>query len=67
VSGALVTGTLDHYFANQAFPYAVALFWLYAAALVSASRSGSPVPGKREPERAAPTRPAAVGAHRPAM
>jgi hypothetical protein len=36
-SGALLTGLLDHYFANQAFPHAVALFWLYAAALVSAS------------------------------
>jgi O-antigen ligase len=34
-TGALVTGLLDHYFANQAFPHAVALFWLYAAALVS--------------------------------
>jgi O-antigen ligase len=38
VTAALVTGLLDHYFANQAFPHAVALFWLYAAALVSASR-----------------------------
>jgi hypothetical protein len=37
-SGALATGVLDHYFANQAFPHAVALFWLYAAALVAASR-----------------------------
>ncbi|HEY3064045.1 MAG TPA: O-antigen ligase family protein [Chloroflexota bacterium] len=38
LSGALVTGLLDHYFANQAFPHAVALFWLYAAALVQAAR-----------------------------
>jgi polysaccharide biosynthesis protein PslJ len=38
LSGALVAGLLDHYFANQAFPHAVALFWLYAAALVSASK-----------------------------
>ena len=38
LSGALVTGLLDHYFANQAFPHAVALFWLYTAALVQASR-----------------------------
>jgi O-antigen ligase len=52
VTAALVTGLLDHYFANQAFPHAVALFWLYAAALVSASRlcshvtcSGRPPPG----------------------
>jgi hypothetical protein len=37
LSGALVTGLLDHYFANQAFPHAVALFWLYAAALIAAS------------------------------
>jgi O-antigen ligase len=39
LSGALVTGLLDHYFANIAFPHAVALFWLYAAAL---SRSTQP-------------------------
>jgi hypothetical protein len=37
LSGALVAGTQDHYFANDAFPHAVALFWLYAAALVTAS------------------------------
>lgn len=41
VSGAVVTGLLDQYFANQAFPHAVALFWLYAAAL---SRGGELVP-----------------------
>jgi len=40
LSGALVAGMLDQYFANQAFPHAVALFWLYAAALVAASRLG---------------------------
>jgi polysaccharide biosynthesis protein PslJ len=39
VSAALVTGLLDHYFANQAFPHAVALFWLYAAALVAAAQA----------------------------
>jgi O-antigen ligase len=39
-SGALVTGLLDHYFANEAFPHAVALFWLYAAVLVSCARLG---------------------------
>ena len=39
VSAALVTGLLDHYFANQAFPHAVALFWLYAAALVAAAQT----------------------------
>jgi len=38
LSGALVAGLLDQYFANLAFPHAVALFWLYAAALVAASR-----------------------------
>jgi polysaccharide biosynthesis protein PslJ len=37
LSGALVAGLLDHYFANQAFPHAVALFWLYGAALVALS------------------------------
>jgi hypothetical protein len=42
-SGALVTGLLDHYFANQAFPHAVALFWLYAAILVASARLRSPV------------------------
>jgi O-antigen ligase len=36
--GALVAGVADHYFANQAFPHAVALFWLYAAALVAAAK-----------------------------
>jgi O-antigen ligase len=35
VCGALVAGLLDHYFANQVFPHAVALFWLYAGALAS--------------------------------
>jgi hypothetical protein len=42
LSGALVAGLLDQYFANQAFPHAVALFWLYAAALVAASRLSQP-------------------------
>jgi O-antigen ligase len=37
LSGALVAGLLDHYFANQAFPHAVALFWLYAAGLIAAA------------------------------
>ncbi len=32
-SSALVAGLLDHYFANFALPHAVALVWLYAAAL----------------------------------
>lgn len=43
-TGALVAGVADHYFANQAFPHAVALFWLYAAALVAASRLAQPPP-----------------------
>ena len=30
ITAALIAGFLDHYFANQAFPHAVALFWLYA-------------------------------------
>ena len=66
VSGALVTGLLDHYFANQAFPHAVALFWLYAAALVNVSLAASPV-RQREPERAAQSRPAAFRTHTPAV
>jgi O-antigen ligase len=37
-TAALVTGTLDHYFANEAFPHAVALFWLYAAMLVASAQ-----------------------------
>jgi hypothetical protein len=37
-SAAVFAGLLDHYFANQAFPHAVALFWLYGAALVAAAR-----------------------------
>lgn len=44
LSGALVTGLLDHYFANMAFPHAVALFWLYAAALMVAC-SAAPAAG----------------------
>jgi hypothetical protein len=64
LSGALVTGLLDHYFANQAFPHAVALFWLYAGALVAASESGRMSGRQAEPERAASARSAALGAHR---
>jgi hypothetical protein len=63
LSGALVTGLLDHYFANQAFPHAVALFWLYAAVLVSATRLGRLALRDAEPERAAATRPTALRAH----
>jgi O-antigen ligase len=37
-AGALVAGLADHYFANQVFPHAVALFWLYAAVLVASVR-----------------------------
>jgi polysaccharide biosynthesis protein PslJ len=62
-SGALVTGLLDHYFANQDFPHAVALFWLYAAMLVSASQSGQLALRNAEPERAATAGPAALRAH----
>ena len=64
LSAALVTGLLDHYFANQAFPHAVALFWLYAAGLVTASRLAS---REREPERAAEPRSSALSAHRAAV
>jgi O-antigen ligase len=66
-SGALVTGLLDHYFANQAFPHAVGLFWVYAAALVSAAQMAQSHRRQREPERAATLRPAAFGTYRPAM
>jgi hypothetical protein len=65
LSGALVAGLLDHYFANQAFPHAVALFWLYAAGLVVASRGLAGSPNRQgEPERAPQPRTAALGAHR---
>ena len=60
VSGALVAGLLDHYFANQAFPHAVALFWLYAAGLVAAS--GLAGQRQRKPEGAAHAGSAAFGA-----
>jgi O-antigen ligase len=36
---ALVSGLFDHYWANHAFPHAVALFWYIAALLVRATRS----------------------------
>jgi hypothetical protein len=36
-TAALVAALLDHYFANQVFPHAVALFWLYGAGLVAAA------------------------------
>ncbi len=39
---ALVAGFLDHYFANQIFPHAVALFWLYAALLVASAWRAQP-------------------------
>jgi len=54
VTGAMVTGLLDQYFANLAFPHAVALFWLYAAALIAVSGSaGALALRDAEPERAA--------------
>ena len=67
LSGALVAGLLDHYFANQAFPHAVALFWLYAAGLVAASGLAGPTQGQREPERAALAGPTAFGANSAAV
>jgi hypothetical protein len=66
-TAALVTGLLDHYFANQTFPHAVALFWLYAAILVAASRLSRVASGQAEPERAAAPRTAALGAHAAAV
>jgi polysaccharide biosynthesis protein PslJ len=35
---ALVSGLFDHYWANHAFPHAVALFWYVAALLARATR-----------------------------
>jgi hypothetical protein len=64
LSGALVAGLLDHYFANQAFPHAVTLFWLYAAALVSSAElSVVARHGEGEPEGAPQPGPAARRAH----
>jgi O-antigen ligase len=63
LSAALVAGLLDHYFANQAFPHAVALFWVYAAGLVGASRLAGLPHGQREPERAAVIRTATLSAN----
>jgi hypothetical protein len=40
-TAALVAGLLDHYFANQVFPHAVALFWLYGACIVAAARQAN--------------------------
>jgi O-antigen ligase len=70
VSGALVAGLLDHYFANYAFPHAVALFWLYAAGLVVSAQFSGPVVGQarqREPERTAQRRAATLHAHAPTV
>ncbi|HEY0582320.1 MAG TPA: O-antigen ligase family protein [Chloroflexota bacterium] len=64
LSGALVAGLLDHYFANHAFPHAVALFWLYAAGLVVAVELGGAPVRQHKPERAAQVRAAARRAHR---
>ena len=63
LSAALVAGLLDHYFANQAFPHAVALFWVYAAGLVGASRLADLPHGQREPECAAVIRTATLSAN----
>jgi O-antigen ligase len=38
LTAALVAGAVDHYFADMNFLHAVALFWLYAALIVSAAR-----------------------------
>ena len=67
LSGALVTGMLDHYFANQTFPHAVALFWLYAAGLVATATLSGAERGQAEPERTPQPRPTAFGAHRSAV
>jgi O-antigen ligase len=67
LSGALIAGLLDHYFANQAFPHAVALFWLYAALLVATAELLSSANGQREPERAAQTWPRAGRPNGPAV
>ncbi len=64
LTGAMVTGMLDQYFVNLAFPHAVALFWLYAAVLVSASGSTRAVAlGNAEPERAPAVRSSTFRAH----
>ncbi len=64
LTGAMVTGLLDQYFANLSFPHAVALFWLYAAVLMAAARSVGGVAFRNaEPERAAAVGPKTFRAH----
>lgn len=53
LTGALVAGVLDHYFANQVFPHAVALFWLAAAGLATTTELGATDARQAERERAA--------------
>lgn len=47
--GALVAGLADHYFANQVFPHAVALFWLDAALLAACAYQPEDVAGALSP------------------
>jgi polysaccharide biosynthesis protein PslJ len=49
---ALVSGLFDHYWANHAFPHAVALFWYVAALLVRATRLASLDETQQNPETA---------------
>jgi polysaccharide biosynthesis protein PslJ len=69
VTGALAAGLLDHYFANQVFPHAVTLFWLYAAGLIAAGTSADVRALQRqgEPERAAQPRSAARRPYSPTV
>ena len=52
---ALVSGLFDHYWANHAFPHAVALFWYLAALLVRATRLAADQ-GKRRTSGTMPLR-----------
>lgn len=64
LTGALIAGVLDHYFANQVFPHAVALFWLAAAGLAATTELGATDARQAERERAAAAWPRAGRMHR---
>ncbi|GAC1314619.1 MAG: O-antigen ligase family protein [Chloroflexota bacterium] len=66
-TGALIAGVLDHYFGNQVFPHAVALFWLSAAGLAAATELSGAAARQAEPERAAAAWPGTRRAHSPTV
>jgi O-antigen ligase len=63
LTGALIAGVLDHYFATQVVPHAVALFWLSAAGLAATTELGVTNARQTERERAAAAWPRARRVH----